>query len=231
MRTLIHIGQHKTGTTSIQHYLQKYRQPLAEAGLYVPDTLLGFTNPSHFLLNVFALDADRESTAKILLRDAVEPAFYDTLEVRLRDDIARHYARAEALDCKDIIWSNEGLYLLNSETEYQRLNTLFAEHSQQTVCLCCFRDKTTYLESYRKQLQSLNLSLSNDPHSTRYLEEDSWLVDYDRKQKLLKAVFDDTLVLEYDPADMVKTFLDTIGYEPAGDTGTMRLNTTAKDAP
>jgi len=227
MRTLIHIGQHKTGTTSIQHYLQKYRQALAKAGLYVPDTLLGFTNPSHFLLNVYALDADRDSTAKIMLRESVDPGFYDTLESRLQQDIARHYERARDQGCRDIIWSNEGLYLLNSTTEYQRLKGLFAKYSEQLTCLCCLRDKASYLDSYRRQLHSLNLPLSDDPRSTRYLEPDSWLVDYEGKQKLLNAVFEDTLILEYNPQDMVKTFLDAIGYEPVGDTGALRLNTTS----
>lgn len=227
MRTLIHIGQHKTGTTSIQHYLQKYRPALAKAGLYVPDTLLGFTNPSHFLLNVYALDADRDSTAKIMLRESVDPGFYDTLESRLQQDIARHYERARDQGCRDIIWSNEGLYLLNSTTEYQRLKGLFAKYSEQLTCLCCLRDKASYLDSYRRQLHSLNLPLSDDPRSTRYLEPDSWLVDYEGKQKLLNAVFEDTLILEYNPQDMVKTFLDAIGYEPVGDTGALRLNTTS----
>lgn len=230
MLTTLHIGQHKTGTTSIQHYLQAHRAELSANGLYVPDSLLGYANPSHFLLNVYALEPERESTAKLLLEDSVEPAFFDTLAARLQDDIARHYREARALGCTEVLWTNEGLYLLDSEAEYRRLRALFDPWSDTVRSVCCFRDRDEYLASYRRQLASLKLPLSDDPRSTRYLEPDSWLVDYARKQALLASVFDEVLVLDYDPADMVRTFLDSLGYAASGDTAALRLNPSGKAA-
>ena len=153
MRTIVHIGQHKTGTTSIQHFLQNRRDDLAEAGLYIPDTLLGFDNPSHFLLNVHALDADRESTAKIMLKEAVDPGYFDTLADRLREDIARHYALALEHDCAEVLWTNEGLFLLDSEAEYARLRALFDDHSDSVDCVCCFRDQPPW-NRYRTTIQN-----------------------------------------------------------------------------
>jgi len=38
MRIIVHIGTHKTGTTSIQASLRKHAPALAERGLYVPET-------------------------------------------------------------------------------------------------------------------------------------------------------------------------------------------------
>ncbi len=64
MKTVIHIGQHKTGTTSIQHYLQDNREALAQHGLYVPSEIAGYSNPSHFILNVYALAEERYSSMK-----------------------------------------------------------------------------------------------------------------------------------------------------------------------
>ena len=226
MKTIIHIGQHKTGTTSIQHYLQSHRAGLAEAGLYVPDTLLGFGNPSHFMLNVYALDEHRESTAKIKLMESVSEGFFDNMERRLMEDIRRHYLIATGQGCREIIWSNEGLYLLNSEHEYERLRGLFGNLAGETLCICCFRDVESYARSFRKQLESLELPLSDDPDSYRYLEADSWLFDYAGKKALLEKVFDEVLVLDYDPGDMVKTFMKAIGYPPSEDTSKMHLNPT-----
>ena len=226
LKTYIHIGSHKTGTTSIQHYLQEHRAALMDAGLYVPDTLLGFDNPSHFLLNVYALDEDRDSTAKTRLREFLDKDFFATLDKRLAAAVARHYQQAMDAGCEEILWTNEGLYLLNSVAEYSRLRQLFSLYSEEVACVCCFRDKESFRQSYIKQLESLELPLSDDPTSYRYLEPDSWIFDYDRKQALLTEVFDEVLILDYDPSDMVKVFMEALGYAPERDTASLRLNET-----
>ena len=226
LKTLIHIGQHKTGTTSIQHYLRDHRDALMQAGLYVPDSLLGFDNPSHFLLNVYALDEDRDSTAKTRLREFLDADFFATLDRRLAGAVARHYQQAMDAGCEEILWTNEGLYLLDSEAEYRRLKQLFALYSDEVVCICCFRDRDSYRQSYTRQLESLDLPLSDDPKSYRYLEPDSWLFDYDRKRALLEAVFDEVRILDYDAVDMVKVFMEELGYPPTEDTASLRLNKT-----
>jgi len=226
MKTYIHIGQHKTGTTSIQHFLQQHRDSLISDGLYVPDTLLGFDNPSHFLLNAYALNADRDSTAKIRLREFLDDNFFATLDRRLATAVAQHYERAMNAGCEEILWTNEGLFLLNSEAEYARLKQLFALYSDEVVCICCFRDKDSFLQSYTRQLASLDLPLSDDPTSYRYLAPDSWLLDYERKKTLLNAVFDEVRLLDYDAGDMVKVFMESVGRTVLGDTTGIRLNKT-----
>ena len=64
MRTFVHVGQHKTATTSIQYFLRRNAEMLLKRGLYVPDKLAGFGNPSHFALNVYSLDRKRMSSMK-----------------------------------------------------------------------------------------------------------------------------------------------------------------------
>ncbi len=226
MKTIIHIGQHKTGTTSIQHYLQSHRSALSDSGLYVPNVLLGYGNPSHFLLNVYALDEQRDSTAKIMLKETVEEDFFTTLPDLLRTDIRRHYQLASETNCSEILWTNEGLYLLNSLEEYKRLRQLFEEFSDEIICVCCLRDRDSYRESFKTQLTGLGIPLSDNPDSYRYLEDDSWLFDYDRKIQLLAQVFDEVIIMPYDPVDMVATFMEKIGYKTEGDTSSLRLNTT-----
>lgn len=230
MKTILHIGQHKTGTTSIQHSLKSRRGELAGAGLYVPDSLIGHNNPSHYILNVYALDPGRGSPMKEKLLKENGPEFLADLRPKLETDIARHYRLAEKQQCKKVIWSNEGLYLLHSEREYKRLRALFDAHSDAVVCVCCFRDRASYRASYMMQLQRNGIAFSEDRSSYRYVDEDSWLFDYDRKEKILRQVFDEVIVFPYREADMVKTFMEQIGYT-AGPVDELRLNVTREKTP
>jgi hypothetical protein len=237
MRTTIHIGQHKTGTTSIQHYLREKSHDLAKRGLYVPDQIMGFGDPSHFILNIYALNSNRMSSKKEELLKKRNTQFFGIFSinpgelvggqgVKLRTDIQKHYQRAVSLGCNDIIWSNEGLYLLNSQEEYGRLVDLFSTYSERLRCVCCFRDIESYRNSYTRQLKSQGISLSRDPDSYRYVEYDSWLFDYKRKERLLRRAFDEVILLEYSPEGMVNSFMDSIGYSVSnGDE--FRLNVTA----
>lgn len=212
MKTIIHIGQHKTGTTSIQQFLQDNRKTLARTGLHVPSKIAGHPSPSHFILNVYALAADRYSSQKERIIAQNGKKYISKLESMLQKDIAKIYKRAEKNKCDQVIWSNEGLYLLNSVAEYQRLTSLFTHNSTEIEVVCCFRDVASYRESYLKQLQKQKITTSADPDSYRYLGPDSWLLDYQRKKDLLALVFDKCTYFEYDPQDNVKKFMEVIGF-------------------
>jgi hypothetical protein len=159
LRTIVHIGQHKTGTTSIQAYLKDTRNNLINQGLYIPDSILEYNNNSHFILNVYSLNPDRFSSMKENLLKTKSKEYFDQLEENLKKDIFDHYWTANNLKCKEIIWSNEGLYLLNSIEEYKRLYELFRKHSSEVVCICCFRDVEEYKVSYTKQLNKQDIML------------------------------------------------------------------------
>ena len=223
MKTIIHIGQHKTGTTSIQHFLQDNRVELGKRGLYVPAGIAGYTNPSHFILNVYALGAGRYSSMKEHIVATKGESYLDELEGKLKQDIEKIYADAARNACDRVIWSNEGLYLLNSIAEYERLKDLFAGVASDSEVVCCFRDVASYRASYIKQQRRQNFQPSDDPDSYRYLEPDSWLFDYERKKELLAGVFDQCTYFDYDATDNVKAFLDAIGCG-AADTDGYRLN-------
>jgi len=212
MQTIIHIGQHKTGTTSIQHFLRQKKLEMAKKGLYVPDIIAGYDNPSHYILNVYALEENRYSSMKEKLMASKPKEYFDGLQQELEKDIAKHYSLAEKYKCKDVIWTNEGLYLLNSIQEYMRLRKLFDKYSSNIICVCCFREVASYKKSYIQQLLKQGISLSADKNSYRYLQDDSWLFDYSRKTKMLKKVFDQVITFTYNQHDSIKPFLENIGY-------------------
>ena len=93
IRTYIHIGSHKTGTTAIQQYLLMNRDQLISEGLYFPDQLMGIKHPSHYLLNVVALNKNWFSSMKENLLAKNKPEFFKHLRENLKTSIARHYQK------------------------------------------------------------------------------------------------------------------------------------------
>ena len=228
LRTLVHIGQHKTGTTSIQHYLKDNRLNLIKDGLYVPNSICGYDNPSHFILNVYSLNKNRYSSMKELLLETKNQEYFFNLKKCLEKDISRHYQQAISKGCKDVVWTNEGLYLLNSTDEYNRLVELFSGYSSEVVCVCCFREVEAYRKSYIQQQQGVGKINSEDKDSYRYLNADSWLFDYERKKKILREAFAKVISLPYNSRDMIKPFMETVGYS-ASNHESIRLNVTPKN--
>ena len=113
MKTIIHIGQHKTGTTSIQKFLQDNRTALAKKGLYVPSSIAGYNNPSHFILNVYALEKDRYSSMKENLIENKGQQYLSKLEIELKKDIENIYK--DALQNKHWAVLQEFGYRLDAE--------------------------------------------------------------------------------------------------------------------
>ena len=61
MRIIIHAGMHKTGTTSVKHYLKNHRKTLLKEGILYPTSIGDLGNNAEFktndpagLKNVFA---------------------------------------------------------------------------------------------------------------------------------------------------------------------------------
>jgi len=131
---------------------------------------------------------------------------------------------ARAYDCHTVLWSNEGLYLLNSLLEYQKLYDLFKPYSEELKVICCFREISSFKKSYIKQLYKSGFQPSEDSDSFCYVESDSWLFDYERKKKLLDAVFLNNMVaFDYVNSGMVELFLQKAGF-PELELEELRLN-------
>ncbi len=216
MNTLIHIGQHKTGTTSIQKYLNRNRDCLLQHKIYVPI----FPNTNHWKLNVYSLDDERISTMKKILKKSEISKIKQTL----KKDVETIYKDAHAQNCNQIIWSNEGLYLLNSLKEYGRLTSLFQKLSNQIEIVCCFREIDSYKKSFFTQLGGdVNYI---DKNSCHYFGEDSYLFNYDAKRKLLSECYDKCTFFDYNSTDNVKNFLTNTKLPECGKTNNFRYNET-----
>ncbi|MEE2825599.1 MAG: hypothetical protein VYE64_03115 [Planctomycetota bacterium] len=188
---------------------------LLERGIYVPLCnpnleLEYIKSPNHVELNVFSLAEGRFSVAKTNFNKS-NAISWEGFRQGLVNDISLIYNDAKKQDCNTVLFSNEGLYLLNSEEEYLVLQGLFLKHTDSIKVLCCFRDVEDFQKSYKRQLFKMGFSASSKPDSFRYLEPDSWLFDYERKKRLVSSVFPDAVYWSYDSKDNVKAFLKLIG--------------------
>lgn len=73
MRAILHIGAHKTGSTSIQRALLESTELLADRSIYLPGSPPGFTYPNHSILAQRLASGDREA-ARTWLADAFAAA-------------------------------------------------------------------------------------------------------------------------------------------------------------
>lgn len=197
MNTVIHIGQHKTGTTAIQRYLKQNRDCLLQKGIYLPL----YPDANHWKLNVYSLDNERISCLKKRLKKSEIVKIKQTI----KKDVEQIYEDARNQNCNRIIWSNEGLYLLNSVREYNRLKHLFKTLSDKIQIVCCFRDLDSYKKSFFDQLEG-HVEYE-DKNSCHYFCNDSYLFDYTAKRKLLLRCFNNCTFFDYSRVDNVDNFL------------------------
>lgn len=205
--TIVHIGHHKTGTTSIQESLKINSKALMKKELYVPLDFCGRHTTNHYELNVVSLNADRSSPMK----DKMKGKVFSLTEI-VQKSIANTYKRAQELGLKRVIWSNEGLSLLRHYDEYERLANLFRPYSMRLSVVLCIRDKEEFKASWKKQLSRMGLDeLSEPSDSYRHLGESSWLLDWTERLSHIISIFDQVKVYKYHQHSSVRDFFTVIG--------------------
>ena len=142
MNALIHIGQHKWNNIYSKIFASKQRF-LLQHGIYVPI----FPNTNHWKLNVYSLDDEFSCVKKLLKKSEISK-----IKQTLKKDVEMIYEDAHSQNCNQIIWSNEGLYLLNSLKEYGRLKKFISKTIKSIEIVCCFREIDSYKKSFFTQL-------------------------------------------------------------------------------
>lgn len=181
VNVVLHIGTHKTGSTTVQSFLQENKQQLLTnqivffEGDIIPE--------NHIELYLSCIDPDRETLAKYTM-DFGSP---DALFEKTRNRVAEFLEQSAG---KTVIFSTEGLSLLRSREELNRLSQIFDPERHRVQVVCTLRDKRSYLNAYRKQILKVpGRKVSNNPRSALYVEPDSWLVDYAQLIEAYRRVF------------------------------------------
>lgn len=189
-RLIIHVGSHKTGTTSIQTHLDQIRETLPALGYSYPELPKSHIHKiSHFniLRQFFGRDESKKAeTVKFLKRAHESP--------------------------RDVILSAESLFGQPTkrprETDAQywqrKADTLveLREHfpGRQTQVVIFLRDRQAYMTSLFRQLMRVhqNPAASIEEMLEDYLSKFGVQADYQSQVNAWRIVFDKVTVVDYD---------------------------------
>ncbi|HET7881554.1 MAG TPA: hypothetical protein VFL55_11760 [Acetobacteraceae bacterium] len=219
----LHIGTHRTGTTSLQAYLGRRRTLLnaSDFAFYRG----GFMPNNHIELHAAALRAERDTPFRHYARIA------DIERLRRRTE-QRIGAFLERVPQQNLIFSAEGLTYLRHDDEVAYLATLLSP--AQTTVIVYLRNRTEFLRSYKRQMLLMHLPLSAEKDHYAYCEPDSWLVDYDALIAAYTRHYSDIRVLNYDEISardrsIIPSFAKEIGWRDYDAAGTrLFLNVSRK---
>jgi hypothetical protein len=198
---LLHIGTHKTGTTSIQAFLrEELGAPTFPVGFYP-----GYENCHAEWLVASSLDFERADRAPT------------------RDKLQREAASEAPL----LVYSCETISTFRDADRVARVRELVGDRELHVVLYT--RSPDAFLPSYAFTRALLGAKPSSDPDSEDYVEADSWLVDYAPRIALWQRYADRVTVMDYDEVcardgSVIPSFAALVGVTPARD---YRLNTTA----
>lgn len=168
-KVFLHIGTHKTGTTSFQKFMSSNRHFMTERDVHFYSGSI--IDDNHIELHVAASNQDNMSPIKHILNLEANQHFFSETTDRIQGFI-------KTVKSGNIVFSAEGMSYLRKPEELKKLKNIIGEESVKV--LVCFRDKAEFLESYIYQLKTMGFSpAKNYERSFLYAEPDSWLVDYD----------------------------------------------------
>lgn len=186
-RLFVHIGTHKTGTTSFQHWLRQHESELGQ----------------RFALGVYqgAFPNNREVGLACARPDRSLPT--RGVDQWVDPEWRRHVAAlvaAELARDEDLVLSAEALSFLRHEDEVRRAAEMFGD--RETLIIVALRNPEGFLRSWAGHLTRDGYRLSNDPSSFAYVGSDSWLVDYPALLSAYRNVFGmaKVRVIDYDDA-------------------------------
>ena len=213
----LHVGIHKTGTTSIQHFLLENKQKLHGQDF---DYYEGkFIAANHVEIHAAFMRRERLTPFKVSNRKLLfDGAFSANIEKGLFRFI-KNNARG------NLVFSNEGISYLRYYDEIYRLYKFFVDCECLPTIIIYTRNKEEFLRSYKNQLEKMSMPFSNDKESFSYIKEDSWLLDYDKRVQSFAEVFGEKSVfhVDYDLSmssdnNVIPSFLKTLNlshvFEP-----------------
>lgn len=166
-RIVLHIGTHKTGSTSIQHFLRDNEDLLASVGATYPPGMV--LDVSHSELPLLAVRPDRTWPARIRFPETRQAGWLAAARGHLRDQIA-------GSPLGTLVYSHEDLSYLRFDDELSVLHEILEGLPVRVVVF--LRAAADFLRSYGAQLQATGFETSDVPTSFAYVASDSWLVDY-----------------------------------------------------
>ena len=161
MKTIyLHIGTHKTGTTSLQKLLTSNRQKLLSHGYYYPASATLPFIPGHHMLAWALLYGDSKVDDVTGVCVDLSSAWDDLL------------AELKSVDCDNFIISAESFSLFSSINQIRKVKTLFSGYEVK-INVCLRRQDQYFLSFYQEEVKKgYSKSLSD------FIEEQKTIGDY-----------------------------------------------------
>ena len=223
-RIVLHIGTHKTGTTSFQRWFTENEQAITEAcgatiykGRVRDARELGalFINPDRETPDIRRRiqRGDTADAGSLPLRGTSE---WNQLETEVLSSVRQQLVAAS----QTFVVSSESLSLLRYPSEISRLAEIFPP--DQTTVVVCLRTAEGFLASWKRHLDRDFFEFSDDPTSFAYVQPDSWLVNYEQLLTAYRDVYghESVVVIDYDDAmtqhkSTVPSIIDTFCADPS----------------
>ncbi|WP_137701274.1 hypothetical protein [Marimonas lutisalis] len=199
IEAILHIGLHKTGTTSFQAVMHNHRQDFLDAGID-PYRSPSDEKSGRAKHGDLAFAVIRKGVLDLDPSDILHSFDQDTCYERTQKALAAYISSSEY---DRFLFSTEALSLLRTSEELERLKSLFPGSVTKFTIIVVLRDKDEWLKSYYNQMIKSNLRSSPISTSWLYFGQGTWLLDFEQTIETYRAACDTVTVLDYDHDDMV----------------------------
>ena len=209
-RIYLHIGLHKTGTSSFQNCIRKNQAAFLKQNLAWYQPMVDELNAHEIPVSVL-----REGVCPrpVWFRGAAEVG--DQLQRFLEDNPGR-----------DILVSAESLSFVRTDEECVRLRKLFGDRGADWdfIVLVVLREQKDWWGSYCNEIKKTPLGPSRDPQSYRCLDPSGWITDFEALLTVYRRHFSDVRTIAYSRIDIVPLLLAEMGRESPTGNVSVRLN-------
>jgi hypothetical protein len=207
-RVVLHVGTHKTGTTSIQQFLRDENDRLL-AGVdasYAEGFLLRIV---HTELPLLVLRPERMWPARLRFPETQRLSWQTAAGAHVRGQVS-------APTPAQLVYLHEDLSYLRYADEFARLRALL--DGREVTVVVFLREREAFLRSYAAQLEGTGFEQSDDPTSFAYVRPDSWIADYDALLEGYRGCFGAANVKTFDydavvarDGTVIPTFAELLG--------------------
>jgi hypothetical protein len=208
---LVHIGTHKTGTTSFQAWARDNAAALLERRDVAVYRGYAKANPFEFAL--LSMRPNRSMWHKRARPEWCLDEWQDDIRRQMREQVDQ--------PAQHLLVSSEALCLLRHDDELERLRDLLAPRTVRVVV--CLREPASFLASHRHTIARRGETPSTYRDLYTYVEPDSWLVDYESLLGVYRRVFGDDQVVSFSYEEAmaqhgstIPGVLEGLGVDPAG---------------
>ncbi|MDQ2094472.1 hypothetical protein [Rhodalgimonas zhirmunskyi] len=213
----LHVGLHRTGTSSFQAALVEQTEDFLDAGI---TPYPGVNGSGHARRLSYACLREGVFDVEIVDADRAE------LRAQTRKDYADFIRNAPT---GKLLFSSEHLSLIRTKDEIDTLRSLFPNKDTTFSIVIVLREKEDWFASYAAQIAKDAQARPLSAASRFNIAPDSWVRDFEPMIALFQQEFDDVTILHYDPEDMLGTLLAHFGVSPSFATRAYKRNKRAPE--